>query len=86
MSLGLKEPPRREFREIAREERVMKDKILAILADGGKTIPEIAEALGHPGHEVVYWVMTMRRYGLVEEEGPANDDGYFVYAATGKTL
>ncbi len=86
MGLGLKETPRREVREIAGEERVMKDKILAVVGPEGKTIPEIAEAIGHPGHEVVYWVMTMRRYGLLEETGEANEEGYFVYAPTGKTL
>ena len=85
MGLGLKETPRREVREIAREERVMKDKILAVVGEG-KTIPEIAEALGRPSHEVVYWVMTMRRYGLLEETGEPNEDGYFVYAPTGKNL
>jgi len=58
----------------------MADRIFEILGDGGKTIPEIAEALGAPGNEVVYWLMTMRRYGKVEETGSANDDGYFTYA------
>jgi len=72
----------RDVREIAREERIMADRILEILGNEAKTIPEIAEALGAPGNEVVYWLMTMRRYGKVEETGSANDDGYFTYAKT----
>ena len=45
----------------------MRPRILAALADGPLTVPEIAEAIGAPTHEIVFWVMGMRRYGWLAE-------------------
>ena len=70
--------------EMLRDEMVMRDRIAALLHDGPMTIPALAAALGHPSPEVVCWVMAMRRYGMVEEEGKADADGYFVYTLTTK--
>lgn len=74
----------RDFREIIREEPVMRVRILAALQDGPKTVPEIAGALGVPTHEVVFWVMGMRRYGWLAEIKGATVDGYFQYEPTGR--
>jgi len=62
-----------------RDEMFMKDKILDILLKENKTIPEISEELGAPSHEVVCWMMAMGRYGLIEEIGRVDADGYFKY-------
>jgi hypothetical protein len=70
---------RRDMREVMRDEMIMKDRISALLQDGTKSIPEISEALGAPNHETVCWVMAMRRYGMVEEVGRPDVDGYFKY-------
>ena len=59
--------PDREIREIIREEPVMRARILDLLMDGPHTVPEIADAIGAPTHEVVFWVMGMRRYGWLIE-------------------
>jgi hypothetical protein len=81
MSTKLREP-----REVIREEPLMQQPIRLALADGPLTIPEIAARIGHPGEEVVYWVMGMRRYGhLVALEEPT-DEGYFLYAAAGREM
>jgi hypothetical protein len=77
--------PSRDLREIIREEHVMRAQILAILAEGPCTIPEIATALDCPTHEVVFWVMGMRRYGHLREIKGATDDGYFRYEAVETT-
>ncbi len=69
----------RDTREIIRDEPLMHRPILEALAAGPRTIPEIAEALGRPAHEVVYWVMGMRRYGFVVESPEADDEGFFHY-------
>ncbi len=79
MSQTLRDP-----REVIREEPLMHHDILAAVAGGPATIGEIAERIGHPAHEVVYWVMGMRRYGLLIEAGEADDDGYFSYSAVRK--
>ena len=73
--------PLREPREVIREEPLMHRPILAALADGPLTIPAIADAIGCPPEETVYWVMGMRRYGHVAELEEADDDGYFPYRA-----
>ena len=56
-------------------------RILAALADGPLTIPEIAEAIGRPTHEVIFWVMGMRKYGYVAEIKEVTDEGYYRYQA-----
>ena len=68
----------RDPREVIRDERVMRDRVLAALEDGPLTVPEIAESLGFPVHEVMYWVMAARKYGLIAEVKDPDDD-YFQY-------
>jgi predicted Rossmann fold nucleotide-binding protein DprA/Smf involved in DNA uptake len=74
----------RDVREVVREEPVMRARILAALADGPHTVPEIARAIDAPAHEVVVWVMGMRRYGWLAEIKGATVDGYFQYERTGR--
>jgi hypothetical protein len=69
----------RDSREVIREEPLMHRPILTALRNGPLTVPEIAEAIGHPSHEVLYWVMGMRRYRLLREVPDSDDDGYFRY-------
>lgn len=71
----------RDVREIIREEPLMHRDILRALSDGPHTVPEIAEAIGKPSDEVVFWVMGMRRYGKVVEIAEPTDEGFFQYAA-----
>ena len=72
--------PNRDLREIIREEPLMRSRILEVLSDGPHTVPEIAEHIGHPANEVLFWVMGMRRYGHIVEVEDATDEGYFRYA------
>jgi len=75
----------RDVREVIREEPVMRARILAALADGPLTVPQIAAAIEAPTHEVVFWVMGMRRYGWLAEVKGSDADGYFQYEPTGRT-
>jgi hypothetical protein len=74
----------RDPREIIREEMAMHATILEVLKDGALTVPQLAERIGRPSDEVVFWVMGMRRYGHLIESAEADDDGYFSYASTRK--
>jgi predicted Rossmann fold nucleotide-binding protein DprA/Smf involved in DNA uptake len=76
MSTTLRDP-----REIIREEPMMHSPILAALRAGPLTVPEIAEHIGHPANEVLFWIMGMRRYGHVVEVPDPTDEGYFRYAS-----
>ena len=78
-------PTIRDDREVIREEPAMRARILAALADGPLTVPEIAAAIEAPTHEVVFWVMGMRRYGWLAEIKGATVNGYFQYERTGRT-
>jgi hypothetical protein len=69
----------RDMLDIAQDEMIMRDRIAGILEDSPKTIPELAEALGYSTREVMVWLFGMRRYGLIEEVGRADVDGYFQY-------
>ncbi len=75
----------RDVREVIREEPVMRARILAALSHGPLTVPEIASAIEAPTHEVVFWVMGMRRYGWLAEIKGNTVDGYFQYEPTGRT-
>ena len=76
--------PNRELREVIREEPVMRARILALLASEPRTVPEIAVAMDCPTHEVLFWVMGMRRYGHLREVKGVTDEGYFRYEAIAK--
>ncbi len=65
--------------EIVHAEMIMKGRIEMLLKDGPRTIPELAEAMGYPSHEVTIWLFAMRRYGQVEVVGKPDVDGYFKY-------
>jgi hypothetical protein len=73
------EGDRRDIGEVLRDEMIMKDRIASVLREGPKTIPEIAEALACPVREVTFWVMSMRRYGSLEELPKSKADDYFRY-------
>jgi hypothetical protein len=77
-------PTNRDPREVIREEPFMRTRILDALADGPHTVPEIAEAIGRPAYEAMYWVMGMRRYGYVRELKDVTPEGYFRYFAVEK--
>lgn len=51
--------------------------ILGSFQDGAKTIPEISATTGIPTSEVLLYVATLRKYGLVGEG--AKDGDYFKY-------
>jgi hypothetical protein len=80
------DPANRDLREIIRDEQIMRQRVLAVIADEAHSIPEIAAALGRPAHEVTYWVMGLRKYGWVREEKEVNDEGYFVYQAVEREI
>ena len=84
MNQTMNKTANRDVREIIRDEHLMRRRILAALESGPLTVPEIAEAIGRPTHEVVFWVMGMRKYGHLTEIKEADDDGFYLYQAVEK--
>jgi len=72
-------PGQRDVREVVRDEQVMRRRILAALEEGPLTVPEIAAAVERPTHEVMFWVMGLRKYGWIGEIKEVTDAGYFRY-------
>ena len=72
-------PLNRSLAEVLRDEMVMQTRIAEELAERPLTIPELAEKLGAPSWEVTTWVMSMRRYGKLEELPKSRADDYYTY-------
>jgi DNA-binding IclR family transcriptional regulator len=72
----------RDVREVVRDEPLVRRRLLALLADGPLTVPELAARGGFPEDEVMVWLMGMRKYGFVAEQGADGD--YFRYARVEK--
>jgi hypothetical protein len=75
----------RDVREVVRDEPLMRGRLLELLHDGPLTVPELAAVGGLPEDEVMVWMMGLRKYGFVAEEKGASSDGYFRYAAVGRS-
>lgn len=75
----------RDVREVIRDEPLVRGRLLAHLAEGPLTVPELAAALDLPEDEVMIWTMGLRKYGHVAELPGVSDDGYYRYAAVRRT-
>lgn len=57
----------------------MKRKILEILKEEPKTIPQIAKEAELNIDEITYYLMSMRKYGLLTVANIDDDDEYYFY-------
>lgn len=57
----------------------MKKKILEILKEEPKTIPQIAKEAELNIDEITYYLMSMRKYGLLTVANIDDDDEYYFY-------
>ena len=71
---------------VVRGGSLYEDMIAEALGVEPKTVPELAEALGMPSHEVMMHLMAMRRYGRVEELPRDRRDDYFRYRLVEKQV
>ncbi|MEZ4908384.1 MAG: hypothetical protein R2771_12250 [Saprospiraceae bacterium] len=58
--------------------RIKKD-ILGELNSGPKTIEELAEVAKLPKYDMVFYLMSLLKYGLVEKDEIDDMDEYFTY-------
>jgi predicted transcriptional regulator len=58
----------------------MKKTILDALEPGPASIPDISESTGLPPWQVTYYLMSLRKYGLVEETQEINESDYYLYS------
>lgn len=67
----------RELMERNRRQNVIRQRLTGMLRGGPKTVPELASEGGLPAHEVLWYVIGMKKYGKVVEADQV--DGYFQY-------
>ena len=67
------------IREIMIEEMVIRDRIIEFMKKGTATVPEIADAINKPTDQVMFWIMAMRKYGIITETEQVTDDDYYKY-------
>lgn len=58
---------------LLKEQKRVQQEICKILRDNPKTVPEVAEAVGMPAHEVLWYIASFKKYGLVVENGMCAD-------------
>ena len=63
---------------LLKEQQAFRKQLRSAMADGPKTIPEIAADSALPSDEVLWHVMAMKKYDLVREVGKSGD--YYQYA------
>jgi hypothetical protein len=56
-----------------REQKQMQQVICQFIRETPKTVPEIAAQIGKPTHEVLWFVASLRKYGIVVEAGMCGD-------------
>lgn len=63
--------------EALRAQKHIQKEISQAISGQPSTVPEVAEATGLPSHEVLWWLASLRKYGVVAEDGMRAD--YPVY-------
>jgi predicted transcriptional regulator len=66
--------------ELLKEQQATRKKLQSSLQDGPRTVPQLAEETGIPAHQVLWYVATMKKYGMVEEVGLDDDEEYYLYS------
>ncbi|MDD3643234.1 MAG: hypothetical protein PHQ19_07230 [Candidatus Krumholzibacteria bacterium] len=57
----------------------MKRRIRAALGTGEMSVPAVADAIGLPASEVMWWMMGLVRYGEILPTGRTDGNGYRTY-------
>ncbi len=83
----LRQLRRNIVQQVAAEVKMQKKiiaSILKALGEGPKTVPEIAEAIGLSAQEALWWMATLKKYGMVGEG--AKRGAYYTYVLVNKSF
>jgi predicted transcriptional regulator len=58
---------------LLKEQKRVQKEICQVIRENAKTVPEIAEAVGMPTNEVLWYVASFKKYGLIVENGMCGD-------------
>jgi hypothetical protein len=65
--------------QLLKEQQAIRNKLHLALQDGSCSVPQLAEATSLPAHQILCYVATMKKYGLVEEAGLDEAEEYYLY-------
>ena len=68
-----------EVKDQLKEFNRIKKEILAALKESDSTIEQLSQKLNMPKHDVVYYLMSLIKYGKVETGEVDDMDEYFTY-------
>lgn len=63
----------KKAQNLVRDQKQLHQGIIQAICETPKTIPEIASEVGQPTHEILWYVMVMKKYGDVVEAGMCGD-------------
>jgi len=58
---------------LLKEQKRIQKEICQVIRENPKTVPEIAETLNMPSNEVLWYIASFKKYGLVVEDGMCAD-------------
>lgn len=58
---------------LLREQKRVQQEICKVIRDTPKSVPEVAEAIGMPANEVLWYMASFKKYGLIIEKGMCSD-------------
>jgi len=58
---------------LLKEQKRVQKEICQVIREVPKTVPEIAEAVGMPSNEVLWYIASFKKYGIVIEDGMCGD-------------
>jgi predicted transcriptional regulator len=59
--------------DLLKEQKRVQKEVCQVMRDTPKTVPEVAEAVGMPTHEVLWYIASFKKYGLIIEDGMCAD-------------
>ncbi|MCC7129390.1 MAG: hypothetical protein IT297_03235 [Anaerolineae bacterium] len=59
--------------DLLKEQKRIQQAVCKSVRERPKTVPEIASEIGMPTHEVLWYVTSFKKYGLVVENGMCGD-------------
>ena len=58
---------------LLKEQKRVQKEVCQVIRENPKTVPEIAEAVNMPSDEVLWYIASFKKYGIVVEDGMCAD-------------
>ncbi len=62
-----------QTQHLLKRQKFVQQEICRVIRENPKTVPEIAEAINMPANEVLWYVASFRKYGLLVEKDMCGD-------------